>query len=67
MTTKQYISTEQMAQPKIPTHYTGCGAYHDYFPQRDGANLNCEIDAEPLASYRRGGNHAVHLGDTMQN
>lgn len=67
MTTERYISTEQMAQTILSTHCTGCGAYHNYLSQRDEAYLNCEIGVEPVASYRSGRNHTVHLSDTMQN
>lgn len=29
--------------------------------------LSCEVDAEPLERYRKGGYHPTHLGDTFKD
>ncbi len=29
--------------------------------------LFCDVDAEPLARYRKGGYHPTHLGDMLNN
>ena len=34
--------------------------------KRTGA-LYCEVDAEPLERYRKGGYHPTHLGDTFKD
>lgn len=39
--------------------------YVDYDAEEDGRYL-AGMYAEPLACYRSGGYHPVHLGDTMQ-
>lgn len=33
----------------------------------DWSTYTCEIDAEPLHRYHRGGYHPVHLGDCLSN
>lgn len=39
--------------------------YYEYEAERDGPYHCCGLSAEPLAQYRNGGYHPVHLGDTM--
>lgn len=45
---------------------SGLRTYEDHNVDRDGPFYPCNVSAEPLALYRSGGYHPVHLGDTMQ-
>lgn len=38
----------------------------DYDVDQDGPFYRCNVPAEPLALYRSGGYHPVHLEDIMQ-
>ena len=40
--------------------------YERYSRDRDGPFYPCNVYAEPLALYRSGGYHPVHLGDRLQ-
>lgn len=42
-----------------------CGIEYEYDAKRDGPYYCVGMYAEPLALYRSGGYHPVHLGDTM--
>lgn len=33
----------------------------------DSPGIHCEVDAEPLGLYRKGGYHPTHLGDPFKN
>ena len=44
----------------------GLRTYQSYDVKRDGPFYPCNVHAEPLALYRSGGYHPVHLGDTIQ-
>ncbi|CAD6594389.1 MAG: hypothetical protein ASARMPRED_009328 [Alectoria sarmentosa] len=44
----------------------GLRTYDQHDVDRDGPFHHCNVYAEPLALYRSGGYHPIHLGDTMQ-
>ena len=64
---KRFISAAEISGPRYPTHCTGCGEDNFYSAERDGPYFNCNVGAEDLVNYRKGGYHPVHLGDTMQH
>ena len=44
----------------------GLRTYESHSVDRDGPFHPCNVNAEPLALYRSGGYHPVHLGDMLQ-
>ena len=44
----------------------GLRTYERHSVDRDGPFHPCNVNAEPLALYRGGGYHPVHLGDRLQ-
>ena len=45
----------------------GLRTYGRHSVDRDGRFYPCNVYAEPLALYREGGYHPVHLGDRLQD
>jgi hypothetical protein len=63
-----------MSRPMLDRHDRKMLAVSQYSRHRlDGSMANaiepyyCEVDAESLGRYRKGGYHPTHLGDTLKD
>lgn len=54
-----------MSGPRYYTPCTVCSEHHLWSPERDGQFYCDRVYEEELGSYRSGGHHPVHLGDTL--
>ncbi len=57
-----YTSASTFTEPK---YHTRSRIYYEQNPERDAPYRWSSVFAEPLAEYRTGGYHPVHVGDTM--
>ena len=63
---RRCMSTIKIPPPIYRTPCERCGLEWEHDPERDGRYYSVHMYQEPLAQYRSGGFHPVHLGDTMQ-
>lgn len=63
---KRAMSMYMQEQDLCNMSLEGLRTYERHSVDRDGPFHHSNVDAEPLALYRRGGYHPVHLGDRLQ-